>query len=162
MNDFSACLNAAGVIFHSKRTGIVRSTQNAVCASLLTLSCLCHASTDPACLRHLGGAFGDVECFNSLSNRLMQENRILAENIRARIPKRNKNKRKLDQYLQSQSGLKAFCDLSRESMTNWTPESVTISPRYHDYDVAYYECVYVLFEQENRFLKGLLKNATQD
>ncbi|GEM_PF-4548325 len=46
-------------------------------------------------------------------------------------------------------------------MTNWVHEAATVNPRYHDYDVAYYECVYVLLEHENEFLKNLFKNANQ-
>jgi hypothetical protein len=127
----------------------------------LSISNLCHASTDPECLKHLGGAFGDVECFNGLSNDLKQENRKLAENVASTIPNGNKNKSVLKEYLRNQVKSRDFCELSRESMTNWVREAVTVNPRYHDYDVAYYECVYVLLEQENKFLKRLLKNANQ-
>lgn len=72
------------------------------------------------------------------------------------------NKNLLQQYLQNQVNSRNFCELSRESMTGWVREAATVNPRYHDYDVAYYECVYGLLEQENKFLKSLLKNAHQE
>lgn len=140
---------------------MMRATKIAACA-IMSISGLCHASTDPECLKHLGGAFGDVECFNGLSNDLKQENRKIAKNVASTIPSGNKNKSLLKQYLQSQVASQNFCELSRASLTSWKREAATVNPRYHDYDVAYYECVYRLLEQENKFLKSLLKNANQE
>lgn len=138
----------------------MRAIKIAACVAMATAG-LCHASTDPECLKHLGGAFGDVECFSGLSSDLKQENRKLVGSVAATIPKGNRNKRLLDEYLRNQVNAKNFCELSRQSLTNWISEPVTVNPRYHDYDVAYYECVYVLLEHENKFLKSLLKNANQ-
>jgi hypothetical protein len=140
---------------------MMRAIKIAGCLAM-SISSLCHASTDPECLKHLGGAFGDVECFNGLSNELKQENRKLAENVASTIPRGNRNKILLEQYLKNQSNAQKFCELSRASMTSWVHEAVTVNPRYHDYDVAYYECVYGLLEQENKFLKSLVKNANQE
>ena len=128
---------------------------------VMSMSSLCHAATDPECLKHLGGAFGDVECFNGLSNDLKQENSKLAESVASTMPKESKNRNLLKAYLQNQVKARDFCELSRESMTDWVREAESVNPRYHDYDVAYYQCVYSLLEQENRFLKSLLKNANQ-
>lgn len=128
----------------------------------VTISSVCHASTDPECLKHLGGAFGDVECFNGLSNALKLENRKLAQNIASTIPKGNRNKILLAEYRKNQLDSRKFCELSRASMTNWASKARTINPRYHDYDVAYYECVYDLLERENRFLESLVKNVNQE
>lgn len=139
----------------------MRAIKIAACA-VIGISSLCHASTDPECLKHLGGAFGDVECFNGLSNDLKQENSKLAENVASSIPKGNRNKNLLKQYLKNQIDSQNFCELSRESMSDWVREAATVNPRYHDYDVAYYECVYTLLEQENKFLKSLLKNVNQE
>ena len=139
---------------------MLRPTKIAACIAM-SLSSLCHAATDPECLKHLGGAFGDVECFNGLSNDLKQENRKLAESVASTMPKGSRNKDLLKAYLQNQIKLRDFCELSRESMTDWVHEAPTVNPRYHDYDVAYYECVYGLLDQENKFLKSLLKNANQ-
>jgi hypothetical protein len=122
---------------------------------------LSYAATDPECLKHLGGAFGDVECFNSLSNDLKQENTKIAKNVASTIPNGNRNKGILKEYLRSQVKSQNFCELGRASMTNWVREPTTTNPRYRDYDVAYYECVYSLLEQENKFLKALFKNANQ-
>lgn len=128
---------------------------------LISVSSVCHASTDPRCLKHMGGAFGDVECFNGLSNDLREENRKLREDVASTIPNGNRNKGLLDAYVGNQVKSRNYCELSRESMTNWIPEGVTVNPRYHDYDVAYYECIHTLLEQENTFLRGLLKNINQ-
>lgn len=139
----------------------MRATKIAASA-VMSIFSVCHASTDPECLKHLGGAFGDVECFNGLSNDLKQENRKLAENVASTIPKGNKNINFLNQYLRSQVASQNFCELSRASLTGWKREAATVNPRYHDYDVAYYECVYGLLAQENKFLKSLLKNVNQE
>lgn len=140
----------------------MRAIKFAALAAMMSISGLCYASTDPECLKHLGGAFGDVECFNGLSNDLNKENRKLAEKIATTIPNGNRNRVILKEYLQNQVRAQDFCELSRESMTDWVREVVTVNPRYHDYDVAYYECVYLHLEQENKFLKRLLKNANQE
>ncbi|MYN18183.1 hypothetical protein GTP81_15625 [Rugamonas sp. FT107W] len=134
----------------------------AVCLAMSMSSPPCYASMDPECLKHLGGAFGDVECFNGLSNDLKQENRKLAEDVALTIPKGNRNKAILKEYLRNQARSQNSCELSRASMTNWVHEAVTLNPRYHDYDVAYYECVYIFLEQQNKFLKNLLKNVNQN
>jgi hypothetical protein len=86
----------------------------------------------------------------SLSNDLKQENRKLAENLASTIPEGNRNKSLLKQYQKNQVNSQNFC------------EAVTVNPRYHDYDVAYYECVYGLLEQENKFLKSLIRNVNQE
>lgn len=138
----------------------MQATKIAACVAM-SISSLCHASTDPECLKHLGGAFADVECFNGLSNELKQKNRKLAESVAATIPQGNRNKKFLNDYLRNQVRSADFCELSRESMTNWEREADAVNPRYHDYDVAYYECVYVLLEQQKKFLNALLKNANQ-
>lgn len=140
---------------------MMRTIKIAACVAM-SISSLCHASTDPECLKHLGGAFGDVECFNGLSNDLKKENKTLAQNVASTIPKGNRNKILFDQYRKNQVNSQNFCELSRASMTNWVREAKTVNPRYHDYDVAYYECVYGLLEQENKFLKRLIKNINQE
>lgn len=129
---------------------------------VMTMSSTCFASTDPECLKHLGGAFGDVECFNGLSNDLKKGNVILANDVASTIPNRNRNKTLLKAYLRNQAHSRNYCELSREAMTKWSREASTVNPRYHDYDVAYYECVYMLLVQENMFLKNLKKSINQD
>ena len=146
---------------YSNRGFMKRATKIIACIAVSAAS-LCHASTDPECLKHLGGAFGDVECFNRLSNDLKQENKKLAESIASSIPNGNSNKALFKTYLRNQASAQSFCELSRQAMTNWVREAKTANPRYHDYDVAYYECVYVLLEQENKFLKSLSKSVNQE
>jgi len=121
-----------------------------------------HAATDPECLKHLGGAFSGVECFNGLSNDLRQENKILAKKVDATIPPGNKNRELLNAYKRDQIASRKYCELTRESLTDWKPEQHLTNPRYHDSDVVYYECVYDLLKLENQFLKNLLKNITQE
>ena len=133
-----------------------------VACTTICIAGLCHASTDPQCLKHLGGAFGDVECFNGLSNDLKKENNRLAVKLSAIIPKPNRNATLFNKYLKTQADAPQFCELSRASMTGWQREAETVNPRYHDYDVAYYACVYSLLEQENKFLKTLIKNSSQE
>lgn len=128
---------------------------------VMSMAGTAYAGTDSGCLKHLGGAFGDVECFNGLSNEIKKENSKLAESIALTIPNGNRNKTRLKAYLEIQAKLRNLCELGRQSMTNWVQEAATVNPRYHDYDVAYYECVYTALSQENKFLKGLLKNANQ-
>lgn len=139
----------------------MRATNIAACLAM-SMSALCHAATNPECLNHLGGAFAGVECFNGLANDLKQQNKKLAEEVAASIPNSNRNKGRLKDYLRNQLAARNSCELSRESMTKWVREPAVINPRYHDYDVAYYECVYVLLEAENKFLQNLLKNARQE
>ena len=139
----------------------MRPIRIAACV-IMSLSGVCYASTDPECLKHLGGAFGDVECFNGLSNDLGQENRSIANAVLASIPKENKNRTLMSEYLRNQVKSQAYCELARQSMTEWMREPAAVNPRYHDYDVAYYECVYKILDQENKFLKTLMKNANQN
>lgn len=106
----------------------MRAIKLAVCA-VMSVSSICHASTDPECLKHLGGAFGDVEYFNGLSNDLKQENRKLAENVASSIPSGNRNKDLLKRYLQNQLKSRDFCELSRASMSTWVHEAATVNPR---------------------------------
>ena len=119
------------------------------------------ATTDPECLKHLGGAFAGVECYNGLSNDIAAENKILMDKIAATIPKRNKNKDLLWQYERHQMDSKKYCQLSRNSYTGWVTEKHSINPRYYDYDVVYYECIYDILQAQNKFLKNILKNSSQ-
>jgi hypothetical protein len=138
----------------------MRAIKIAACIAMSVAS-TCFASTDPECLKHLGGAFGDVECFNGLSNDLRKENAKLANDVGSTIPNKNRNKALLKAYLRNQVQSRKYCELSRASMTSWNRERAMVNPRYHDYDVAYYECIHTLLMQENSFLKRLYKRANQ-
>lgn len=139
----------------------MRAIKTAACI-LMSISSACFASTDPECLRHLGGAFGNVECFNGLSNDLKKENLKLANEVASTIPSGNRSKNLLKSYLRHQIQSRNYCELSREAMTKWRHEAVTTNPQYHDYDVVYYECVYMLLVQESTFLKNLRRGVNQE
>lgn len=119
------------------------------------------AETDPECIKHLGGAFAGVECYNGLSNDITAENKILIEKINSIIPKNNKNKTLLKKYVHYQIESKNYCALSRDSYTGWVSEKRVANPRYHDYDVIYHECIYEILINQNKFLKKILNNSSQ-
>ncbi|MQR00968.1 hypothetical protein [Glaciimonas soli] len=119
------------------------------------------ATTNPECLNHLGGAFADVECYNGLSNDLIEENKILINKISSTIPAENPNKNLLKQYAHQQKESKKYCQLSRDSLNAWVTEKPASNPRYFYYDAAYYQCVYDNNKYSNGFLKEILKNTTQ-
>jgi hypothetical protein len=117
------------------------------------------AAVDPKCLKHLGGAFADVECYNSLSNNLEVENKRLIRDIAVTIPIGNPNQTLLTKYQQEASEYKKYCELSRDSLTEWVSEKAGGNPRYFYYDVAYYQCIYENLVFQNRFLKELRNNV---
>lgn len=119
------------------------------------------ADTNPECLKHRGGAFADVECFQGLSGELVKENSELLNKLEANIPEKNSNKNLLKKYVSHQGLAKKYCELHRASSTKWVPEKRPANPRYYVYDVEYYECLYDLLQQENLFLKKLLQNSTE-
>jgi hypothetical protein len=121
----------------------------------------CSAAADPECLKHLGGAFADVECYNTLSNALQAENQRLAGEIAVTIPRGNRSKSLLTGYEQDQLKSKKYCELSRDSLTEWVAEKPVQNPRYFYYDVAYYQCIYDNLTHQNRFLKQLLDNVSK-
>lgn len=137
----------------------MRFTEPLACA-LMLVPATCMAGVDPECLKHLGGAFADVECFNSLSQALEAANGRLANRIAASMPPRNANRALLLSYERAQSAQKRYCLLARNSLTEWVEEPHPPNPRYAYYDVAYYQCVYENLSHQNRFLKQLLHNAS--
>lgn len=128
---------------------------------VLLLPCICNAATDPECLKHLGGAFADVECFNGLSNDIRTDNERVAKEIIATIPVGNEHRALLLGYQKVQQESKKYCRLSRNSLTEWVDEKPQQNPRYFYYDVAYYQCVYENLLHQNRFLKQILDNASR-
>lgn len=132
----------------------------AVIGLILLFPLTSHAVTDAECLKHLGGAFAAVECYNGLSKDIAAENNILINKIAATIPKGNINKVILKRYVYQKAESKKYCQLSRDSLTEWVSEKQTINPRYYDYDVAYYECIFNILGEQNTFLKNILKNVS--
>lgn len=123
---------------------------------LMSIPCAVVSATDSDCLNHLGGAFADVECYNSLSNDLAAQNKHLITQLKKVIPRHNKNLKLLSQYEHAQIAQNQFCQLSRDSLTEWVPQPHGTTPRYFYYDVAYYQCVHQNALNQNLFLKKLL------
>ena len=134
----------------------------AVTCLIFCLPALAKAATDVECLKHMGGAFADVQCYVGLSNDLAGDNKILIDKIVKTMPKGNKNRNLLRQYEREQEGLRKYCQLSRDSSTEWVSEKHPINPMYYQPDVIYYECVFDSLEHQNKFLKKILSNASQD
>lgn len=126
---------------------------------LLFLSGTCGAAVDSECLKHMGGAFADVECYNSLSKILEAENQRLTGELALTIPHGNRNGALLADYMQAQRRSRKYCELSRRSLTEWVAEKPVQNPRYFYYDVAYYQCIFENLTHQNRFLKQLMGNA---
>jgi hypothetical protein len=121
--------------------------------SIFLLPGMCLAAVDPECLKHLGGAFADVECFKGLSNALQVENKKVLRQVRATIPPGNRNDGLLNRYAQEQLNAKKYCELSRYSLTEWVAEQNEPGARYAYVDAAYYECIYENLAHQHRFLK---------
>lgn len=134
---------------------------NACLSLVFLLPLVCSAATDPECLKHPGGAFADVECYNGLSKEVEAENNKLAKEILATMPEQNKHRAILQGYQKDQEESKKYCRLSRNALNEWVDEKPTQNPRYYFYDVAYYQCVYDNLLHQNRFLKQVLHNASQ-
>ena len=120
------------------------------------------SNTAPECLEHLGGAYSSVECYNGLTNDLKKEKISLLKSINQHIPKGNKNRKLLREYILSKSFERRFCTIQKESYANWQIETSSANPRYFDYDVVYFECIYSQELEINRFLKNVVKNISPD
>lgn len=126
--------------------------------AFVMFSAAAQAETDPECLQHLGGAFSGVECYNGLTNDLRVENKRLSKEIAESIPKSSNSKGLLGSYMKNEINSEKFCNLEKESYAGWQIDHPLKAPRYHDYDVVYFECVYSRALEQNRFLKKIHKN----
>lgn len=54
-----------------------------------------------------------------------------------------------------------FCRLQKNAYAKWHIEKQVKGPRYYDYDVVYFECIYNKKQEENRFLTQLLEYLDQ-
>lgn len=117
------------------------------------------AATDPQCIKHLGGAFAGVECFNGLTNDLKAKNADAVAKLRRAIPAGSPNARRLADYLDRYRQLVGDCELAREAMDGWKAVKPDGGARYRDADVPYYECIYDLQAAQDVFLTRLLENA---
>jgi hypothetical protein len=117
------------------------------------------AETDPACLKHLGGAFYGVECYNGLGNDLRKSNSELKTRLLKIIPRNNPNVARLNRYLRNLDEAMKTCEITSESMNSWRPAEHAANPRYVDTDVLFYECKYRLLKHQNEFLNSLLSHS---
>ncbi len=128
-------------------------------ACVLAAPAAASAATDAECLKHLGGAFAGVECFNGLANDLKSKNAEAVLKLQRAIPAGNPNRRRLADVLERYRQLARDCDLARESMDDWTPVKPEGGARYRDADVVYYQCVYDLQAAQDILLTRLIGNA---
>ena len=132
-----------------------------IAALLLWAPLMASAATDPECLKHLGGALSGAECFIGLSNDLKANNKEVVEKIIATIPKGNKNRTVLQNYMRAQASANQYCELARQSATVWIDEKRGPKAMYNQPDVIYLQCIYDNLEHQNKFLKDVLKNALE-
>ncbi|MBS1140762.1 MAG: hypothetical protein H6R13_2215 [Proteobacteria bacterium] len=128
----------------------------------LSISCPSFAETDPECIKHLGGAFSGVECYNGLSTDLEIKNRQLVQKLLVAIPKNHSDRSLLKKYETTAKASERFCSLSKNIYAKWQLEANSKNPRYFDYDVVYYECIYNQKLEQNNFLNSLYKYSEEN
>lgn len=130
---------------------------------LLCFPVLAHANqqVDQDCINHLGGAFAGVECYNSLAIDMALKNKAIEKEILSKIPRKNTDRAILKKYILAARQSESFCHLQKNAYAKWNFEIKTNGPRYYDYDVVYFECVYNKKQEENRFLSQMLDYINQ-
>ncbi|EDZ99909.1 hypothetical protein BH160DRAFT_4765 [Burkholderia sp. H160] len=111
-----------------------------------------HSNSD--CLQHLGGGYGDVECYSGLQKNLMTDSKILYKKLHATIPKGNMHAKLLDEYMATQNASVKYCELPRNAGAEWETEHAGSM-----FPALQAECIYNLRKAQNEFLKGLLDMA---
>lgn len=138
-----------------------RLVKHLLLSVFLLYSATCSAENiDPSCLNHLGGAFAGIECYNGLTNNLREENKQLFSEILSAIPPGNNSRVIFRRYMKNEAHSEAFCALPKDAYLKWKPIYRSNLPRYHDFDVVYYECIYSRISEQNRFLKKLKENLS--
>lgn len=132
-------------MLHTKKTIVL-------CAALLGLSNLASGKSDPECLKHLGGGYGDSICYGDLSAELVTENHRIYTKVRAKIPAGNAHAKVLDAYMSDQDKAVKFCELQRDAGAGWET-----NPDGSMYPALYAGCVYGMRKTQNAFLLDLLK-----
>lgn len=97
---------------------------------------------DPDCINHLGGAFAGVECYNSLAIDMESKNKAIEKQVLSKIPKGNSDRIIFKKYMKAARQSESFCRLQKHAYAKWQIEKQTKGPRYYDYDVVYFECIY--------------------
>lgn len=131
------------------------SVQWILLAVLAVCSGAAVAKTDSACLDHLGGGYGDTECYHGLSRDLETENKQLYKSIKATIPVGNVHAKLLTEYMASRDEAIKYCPLQRDAGAKWDT-----NPDGSMYPAMYEQCIYDIRNTENKFLKDLLTMAT--
>lgn len=130
---------------------ILLTKRLAALVSVAILSSLAVAKTNPECLNHLGGGYGDAECYQGLSADIAAENKRLYKSIKATIPAKNGHAMLLDEYMKAQDDSIRYCELQRDSGDGWDTK--------HDgsmYPAIYQQCIYDGRKAQNEFLKNIL------
>ncbi|SMG46500.1 hypothetical protein [Paraburkholderia susongensis] len=127
-------------------------TKHLAClVSVAILSKMAVSKTNPECLEHLGGGYGDAECYQGLSVDIAVENKRLYKSIRASIPANNVHTILLDEYMKAQDDSIRYCELQRDSGDGWETK--------HDgsmYPAIYQQCIYDARKAQNKFLNNIL------
>ena len=116
---------------------------------------------DPDCINHLGGAFAGVECYNSLAIDMESKNKAMEKQVLSKIPKGNSDRFIFKKYIKAARQSESFCSLQKHAYAKWQIEKQIKGPRYYDYDVVHFECIYNKKQEENRFLTKLLEYLDQ-
>lgn len=136
---------------------MLRTKATFVClmvTAVYVYSNIASAKSNAECLKHLGGGYGDAECYSGLSVDLVSENKKLYQNLRATMPAGNIHAKLLAGYMATQDESLKYCELQRNAGAKWATE--------HDgsmFPALYGQCIYDLRKAQNKFLKNLLEMA---
>ena len=121
---------------------------------LITVSGFAFSAADNKsdCLKHLGGGYGDAQCYQALRINLTKENARIYKSVSKSIPHGNSHARLLNEYMTSQSHAEKFCALQRDAGAKWENNSDGTM-----YPAIYEECLYELRKAQNSFLNNLLE-----
>ncbi|SIT44012.1 conserved exported hypothetical protein [Paraburkholderia ribeironis] len=132
-----------------------RTRMQIVCLILcMFFSTLVAAKSTSDCLQHLGGGYGDAECYSGLQRSLVADSKRIYNKLRATIPNSNMHAKLLDEYMATQDASVKYCELPRNAGARWKTE--------HDgsmFPALQEECIYNLRKAQNKFLKDLLDMA---
>ncbi|MGF6696614.1 hypothetical protein OKW38_001225 [Paraburkholderia sp. MM5496-R1] len=117
-------------------------------------SSLAVAKSNSDCLQHLGGGYGDAECYSELQKDLTVQSKFIYNKLRATMRNGNVHAKLLDEYMETQDASVRYCELPRNAGAKWKTE--------HDgsmFSALREECIYNLRKAQNQFLKDLLDMA---
>lgn len=129
---------------------LLTRTQVGCFVSIFILSGAVSAKTNSDCLKHLGGGYGDAQCYRAMSVDLLAENEKLYRSVRATIPARNDHAMLLDEYVMAANSATKFCSLQRDAGAKWEK-----SPDGSMFPALYEQCIYEARVAQNKFLRNL-------